>query len=135
MDYCHNIAGLESMADFVKRMEPTRSIAVISMPGDRLDEDIAAFGRLSGQTFDELVIREDANTRGRPAGEIAGRLKSAAVEAGLAETAVSIMLDEMEAVKAAVERSNRDDLVILMIDKPAQTWEQLNTLTGAFTWG
>jgi len=135
MDYCHNIAGLESMADFVKRMEPTRAIAVISMPGDRLDEDIAAFGRLSGQTFDELVIREDANTRGRPAGEIAGRLKSAAMEAGLPETAVSIMLDEMDAVKAAVERSNRDDLVILMIDKPAQTWEQLNTLTGAFTWG
>ncbi len=33
MDYCHNIAGLESMADFVKRMEPTRAIAVISMPG------------------------------------------------------------------------------------------------------
>jgi len=135
MDYCHNIAGLESMADFVQRMEPARSIAVISMPGDRLDEDIAAFGRLSGRTFDELVIREDANTRGRPAGEIAERLKSAAIEAGLAESAVSIMLDEMDAVKTAIERSNRDDLVILMIDKPAQTWEQLNTLTGAFTWG
>ncbi len=48
MDYCHNIGGLESMADFVKRMEPARAIAVISMPGDRLDDDIAAFGRLSG---------------------------------------------------------------------------------------
>ncbi len=135
MDYCHNIAGLESMADFVKRMDPARAIAVISMPGDRLDEDIAAFGQLSGRTFDELVIREDGNTRGRPAGEIATRLKSAAMDAGLAESAITIMLEEIDAVKAAVERSNRDDLVILMIDKPAQTWEQLNTLTGAFTWG
>ena len=25
MDYCHNVAGLESMADFVKRMEPERT--------------------------------------------------------------------------------------------------------------
>lgn len=135
MDYCHNIAGLESMADFVKRMEPTRSIAVISMPGDRLDDDITAFGKLAGTTFDELVIREDANTRGRPAGEIAARLKAAAMDSGLSESAVTIMLEEIDAVKAAVERSQRDDLVILMIDKPAQTWEQLNNLTGAFTWG
>jgi cyanophycin synthetase len=35
MDYCHNVAGLESMADFVNRMEANRSLAVISMPGDR----------------------------------------------------------------------------------------------------
>ncbi len=135
MDYCHNIGGLESMADFVKRMEPARAIAVISMPGDRLDDDIAAFGRLSAQTFDELVIREDTNTRGRPSGEIAARLKSAAMDAGLADEAVTIVLEEMDAVKAAVERSDRDDLVVLMIDKPAQTWEELNSLAGAFTWG
>lgn len=135
MDYCHNVAGLESMADFVKRMEPARAIAVISMPGDRQDEDISAFGQLAGRTFDELVIREDSNTRGRPSGEIAARLKSAALDAGLADSAITVMLEEIDAVKAAVEKSDRDDLVILMIDKPAQTWEQLNNLAGAFTWG
>ncbi|MCA9860820.1 MAG: hypothetical protein KC438_13920, partial [Thermomicrobiales bacterium] len=135
MDYCHNIAGLESMADFVKRMEPNRSIAVISMPGDRLDDHIAAFGKLSGETFDELVIREDTNTRGRPSGEIASRLKEAAVAVGLSEGSVSIVLEEIDAVKTAIERSDRDDLVVLMVDKPAQTWTELNNLTGAFTWG
>ncbi len=135
MDYCHNIAGLESMADFVKRMEPSRAIAVISMPGDRLDDDIAAFGKLSGETFDELVIREDTNTRGRPSGEIAARLKRAAMSAGLQDEAVTIVLEEIDAVKAAVDRSNRDELVVLMVDKPAQTWEELNNLAGAFTWG
>ena len=135
MDYCHNVAGLESMADFVKRMEPARAIAVISMPGDRLNDDITAFGRLSAATFDELVIREDTNTRGRPSGEIAARLKAAAMDAGLADESVTIVLEEIDAVKAAVERSNKDDLVVLMVDKPAQTWEELNNLTGAFTWG
>ncbi len=135
MDYCHNIAGLESMADFVKRMEPTRAIAVISMPGDRLDNDIAAFGKLAGETFDELVIREDTNTRGRPSGEVALRLKQAAMSAGLMDEAVTIVLEEIDAVKAAVERSDREELVVLMVDKPAQTWDELNNLTGAFTWG
>ncbi len=135
MDYCHNIAGLESMADFVKRMEPTRAIAVISMPGDRLDNDIAAFGKLAGETFDELVIREDTNTRGRPSGEVALRLKQAAMSAGLLDEAVTIVLEEIDAVKAAVDRSDREELVVLMVDKPSQTWEELNNLTGAFTWG
>ena len=113
----------------------SRAIAVISMPGDRLDADIAAFGRLSAQTFDELVIREDTNTRGRPSGEIAARLKDAAMSAGLSDVAVTIVLEEIDAVKTAVERSDRDDLVVLMVDKPAQTWEELNNLAGAFTWG
>ncbi|MEZ4665346.1 MAG: cyanophycin synthetase [Thermomicrobiales bacterium] len=135
MDYCHNIAGLESMADFVKRMDASRAIAVISMPGDRLDDDIAAFGKLAGETFHELVIREDANTRGRPSGEIARRLKDAAMAAGLADEAVTIVLQESDAVRSAVERSDKDDLVVLMVDKPAQTWEELNNLTGSFSLG
>lgn len=135
MDYCHNIGGLESMSDFVRRMNADRSIAVISMPGDRLDDDIAAFGRLAGETFDELVIREDTNRRGRATGEVAERLKAAAIEAGLPADAVTIVLEEIDAVKTAVDRSNRDDLVVLMVDKPAQTWEELNNLTGAFTLG
>ena len=47
LDYCHNVAGLESMADFVKRMDADRTIAMIAVPGDRSNEDITAFGRLA----------------------------------------------------------------------------------------
>ena len=61
LDYCHNVAGLESMADFVKRMDADRTIAMIALPGDRSDDDITAFGRLAAGTFDEIVIREDYN--------------------------------------------------------------------------
>src|SRR5215211_7534410 len=51
LDYCHNVAGLESMADFVKRMDADRTIAMIALPGDRSDDDINAFGRLAAGTF------------------------------------------------------------------------------------
>jgi cyanophycin synthetase len=131
MDYCHNVAGLEAMADFVKRLGAARSLAVISMPGDRKDEDIAAFGRLAAATFDELILREDTNTRGRARGEIAGMLRDAAVSGGLSSDRVSIVLDEFEAVREAVNRSGKDELVVLMIDKPAAVWEELSTLDGA----
>jgi cyanophycin synthetase len=130
MDYCHNVAGLESMVDFSKRMEAQRVIAVISVPGDRQDGDIEAFGSLAGRAFDELVIREDVNRRGRANGEIAAILKDAAISAGLGEERVAVHLDEFEAVREAIARSQKDDLVILMVDRPAAVWEELERIAG-----
>ncbi|CAN5479317.1 cyanophycin synthetase [soil metagenome] len=132
MDYCHNLAGLEAMADFVRRMEAPRTLGLVSMPGDRLDQDFAAFGKLAAQTFDQLIVREDTNTRGRPSGEIAAMLQAAAIEGGLAPNCVTIVLNEEDAVAHAVSQSQKDDLVVLMVDKPAQSWELLNTITGSF---
>lgn len=130
MDYCHNVAGLESMADFVSRLDNSRKLAVISMPGDRLDDDLKTFGRLAGKTFDEIIIREDINRRGRAEGEIAGILRDAAIDGGLNGEAVHIVLDEFDAVRAGVERTGKDELIVLMIDKPAQVWAELEKLTG-----
>ncbi len=131
MDYCHNVPGLEAMIDFVKRMGAQRTLAVITMPGDRRDEDIRAFGCLAGQHFDELIIREDTNTRGRPRGAIAALLRDAALEAGMAPSSVSIVLDELQSVREAIERADKDELVVLLVDKPAQVWDELITLNGA----
>ncbi|HYJ12490.1 MAG TPA: cyanophycin synthetase, partial [Thermomicrobiales bacterium] len=127
VDYCHNLAGLEAMADFVQRMGADSTVAVLSMPGDRSDFDIRAFGELSGKTFDQIVIREDDNTRGRKSGEIAQMLATAAVDAGMSGDNVSIVLDELEAVQAALEISGKSDLVVLLVDKPAAVWEMLTS--------
>lgn len=132
MDYCHNLAGLEAMADFVNRMEAVRTLGLISMPGDRPDADIHAFGKLAATMFDELILREDTNTRGRPSGEISRLLRNAAIEGGLGEERISIVLEEDAAVRAAVTRSQKDDLVVLMVDKPSESWKLLNTLTGSY---
>jgi cyanophycin synthetase len=129
LDYCHNVAGLESMADFVKRMDADRTIAMIALPGDRSDADISAFGRLAASTFDEIVIREDANPRGRKRGEVAGLLVEAIAAGGQNGDAVNVVLDEIEAARAAIARAKRNDLVILMADKPALVFEQLTGRT------
>ncbi len=131
MDYCHNVPGLEAMIDFVKRMGARRTLAVITMPGDRRDEDIRAFGCLAGKHFAELIIREDTNTRGRPRGAIAELLRQAAIEGGSDPSAISIVLDELQSVREAIERADRDDLVVLMVDKPAQVWDELMAVKGA----
>lgn len=130
LDYCHNVAGLESMADFVRRMDADRTIAMIAMPGDRSNEDISAFGRLAGSTFDEIVVREDANPRGRRRGEVAELLVGAIATTGRNDGKVEVVLDELEAARQAIARAGRNDLVILMADKPAAVFEQLTGRTG-----
>ncbi|HYP60640.1 MAG TPA: cyanophycin synthetase [Thermomicrobiales bacterium] len=125
MDYCHNVAGLESMADFVKRLGAAHAIGMIAMPGDRLDSDIMAFGDLAARTFDRIVIREDVNRRGRADGEIAEILRQSARDAGMADDHICIVLEEIEAVNAAIELAQRDDLVVLLVDKPAAAWREL----------
>ncbi len=127
VDYCHNMAGLEAIADFVKRMEAERTVALISVPGDRSDGDMQAFGDLAGKTFDRIVIREDDNTRGRRSGEISSILSASAVAGGMDASNISIVLDELEAVKTAVEMADKTDLVVLMVDKPAKVWEMLTS--------
>ena len=125
MDYCHNVAGLESMADFVQRLGAPHAIGMITMPGDRLDSDIRAFGELAARTFDRLVIREDVNRRGRADGEIAELLRQTALAVGMPDDRIQIVLEEIDAVNAAIESAERDDLVVLLVDKPAAAWREL----------
>ena len=82
IDYCHNVDGMRNLADFSRKMAGDsssgngngttagggrhgRAIGVIGMPGDRRDEDMREYGALAAGAFDEIIVREDRNLRGR----------------------------------------------------------------------
>jgi cyanophycin synthetase len=125
MDYAHNVAALEAIADFVTRTAAPRSIGVVTIPGDRRDEDARAFGVLAGQTFDEVVIREDENPRGRARGEMAALLRQAVLDAGLPANRIHIVTDEVEAAHAGVDLAAPGDLVVVLVDRVNLVWEAL----------
>ncbi len=74
VDFAHNPAGLELLCDFVSKMDGEPKVGIISGTGDRRDEDIKELGRISGRSFDEIIIRQDKNLRGRTAEEIVNLL-------------------------------------------------------------
>jgi cyanophycin synthetase len=123
VDYCHNVAGLEELAEFVRRMLPTRTIGMIAIPGDRRNEDIHRFGKIAATMFDEIVIREDSNPRGRERGEVASLLRQTLTDSGFAPDRITVVLDEIEAAHATMDRAHHEDLVVLLVDKPAEVWE------------
>jgi cyanophycin synthetase len=144
VDYAHNAAGLQTLGDFVERMTadvvdhaPPGSaswtanlrVAVIAVAGDRRDDDMRELGRVAARYFDEIIVREDRNTRGRERGATAALVADGVREAigrGARAGSVEIITDEMEAARRALDRSRPGDLVVLCVDHASEVWEELD---------
>ncbi len=138
VDYCHNAPGMKMLGDFVDRVgetlesshelaRPSR-IGVIATAGDRRDEDMTELGHIAAQHFDVVIVREDVALRGRERGDVAG-LVAEGVRTAMAEGArckqVEVNLDEIEAVRHALSRANKGDLVVICVDKHAEVMIEL----------
>ena len=116
VDYAHNPAAVEGLVEMVREIPARRRIGVITAPGDRRDEDIRGLGRLCG-SLDRAIVKEDTDTRGRPAGEVAQLVIEGLREGGMRAGDIEIVLDEMEAVDRALHEIGEGDLVMVLADK------------------
>ncbi|MNJ97330.1 Cyanophycin synthetase [compost metagenome] len=65
VDFAHNANGYNGIKTYLKSIEATEHIGVISATGDRRDEDIRETGRISAQMFDKIIICQEKYLRGR----------------------------------------------------------------------
>jgi cyanophycin synthetase len=112
VDYAHNPASYQALGGFVKNW-PGRRIGVVGGPGDRRDDDFITLGKLAGQMFDEIIVKEDDDTRGRPRGDAAKWIVHGLEEAASAASYRTI-LDETEAINAALDTAPDDSLVVIL---------------------
>jgi len=145
IDYAHNAAGLETLGDFVERLTsdaPTGGrpgeaswsanlrVAVVATAGDRRDEDMRELGRVAAKYFDDVIIREDKNTRGRKRGATAALILEGVHEAmatGARAGSAEIVTDEMDATRRALDRSRPGDLVVLCVDHATEVFKELES--------
>ena len=103
-------------------------IGVIATAGDRRDEDIVELGKIAATHFDTIIVREDANNRGRPRGETAALVERGVREAmagGARCTSVETVLDEMEATRYALDMGHEGDVVVVCVDHANDVWKEL----------
>ena len=138
VDYCHNAPGMRMLGDFVDRVAESLSsshdlarpsrIGVVATAGDRRDEDMRELGEVAAQHFDVVVVREDEALRGRERGEVA-ELVRAGVQAAMADGArckqVEVVLHEIEAVRHAMSRANKGDLLVFCVDNHGEVMSEL----------
>ncbi len=126
LDYGHNPAALQAVAALASQMEVTgRRICVVSMPGDRRDEDVADAGAALAGHFDQFICKADDRRRGRGHDEIPQLLRRALIDAGTGEEMISIIPDEVEAVNTALEMAVPGDLVVIFGDDTTRCWKQI----------
>jgi cyanophycin synthetase len=118
MDYGHNPRGMASALVAARRRCRGRLIAVLGVPGDRRDDLILAAGRTAA-LCDAVVVREDADLRGRKPGEVAALLMLGAEKARVARGCVGVVLDEAEAVRHALSQAVPGDTVVAFFERRA----------------
>ncbi len=115
VDYAHNPAGLHLLGDFVKKMDGSPKVGIISGTGDRRDEDIKEMGKIASTYFDEIIIRQDKHLRGRTAEEIV-HLLTAGIKEGNKEIPVEVKSHEQEAILYAYNNAKPGSLITIMAD-------------------
>jgi cyanophycin synthetase len=70
VDFAHNPDGFNGIKGFLKTIEASEHVGVISGTGDRRDEDIRETARISAEMFDRIIICQERYLRGRSQQEI-----------------------------------------------------------------
>jgi cyanophycin synthetase len=126
IDYCHNAHGMATVAPFLASIKRGRLVGVLNVPGDRRLEDFDAITKEAAPHFDRVILRDDEDLRGRPAGEVVGLLREGLVRHGMKPDAIEEVKNESEAVRRALAIAGRDDLVVIFADRIAKVGAQVD---------
>ncbi len=126
-DYGHNAHAVGALCDLVNRMTPAgRRICVLSAPGDRRDEDIHAIARIAASAqFDRYICRRDDPLRGRGDDEVPRMLADGLRAGGIGDERIALIVDEQQAIEAALRMARAGDLLLIFADALARGWKQI----------
>lgn len=115
LDYAHNSAGFRALQKFVEKMDGAPKVGIIAGIGDRREEDNNDIGRIAAEMFDEIIIRQDKNLRGKTGEEIISMILSGVREVS-ADKKVTVIPSEKEAITYAINNAQKGSLIIVSSD-------------------
>ncbi|MCP4331503.1 MAG: cyanophycin synthetase [Gammaproteobacteria bacterium] len=129
LDYAHNPAGFRAMAELAGRLDPVgRRTIVISVPGDRRDEDIRESCEACLPHFTHFVCKADLNRRGRGHDELPQLVRKYLLELGVDDANITVIAEEEAAVDHALNNAEEGDLLVITADDLTRTWKQIVNL-------
>lgn len=115
VDYAHNPHGFEALGRFLSKIPDSPKVGVIAGVGDRRDEDTVTLGRLSAGMFDEIIIRQDRNLRGRTDDELIELMMQGIREVD-PNKKVTVIKKEEEAIRYAISTAKPGSFLTLCSD-------------------
>jgi cyanophycin synthetase len=130
LDYGHNPAALRALCDFSQGWNHGRRAIVLGLPGDRTDALIREAASVAGCGFDQVIIREDKDLRGRRGGEVPELIRGSIDQDVAARASIEIISDETEALEAAIRHATPGDLIIYICEKVGAATENVIRMGG-----
>jgi cyanophycin synthetase len=115
MDYAHNPAGMTGLSNFIKKLPNKHRTVVLNGTGDRRDDDIREFAKISADIFDRIVIREGNYLRGRSK-EGMYQLLQEGIAQSENKPQVQVIDDSREAIRTAIKNGRKGELVVTLAD-------------------
>jgi cyanophycin synthetase len=117
LDYAHNPAALAAALRTVHRLfGPDRCLAVVTLPGDRRDDLLAASAQVLADGVTRVVLYDDEDPRGRASGEV-----SALVEREMRARRPNLRAVRADgyraAVLAALDLATAGDAILVLYEK------------------
>ena len=119
VDFAHNPDGFQAISNYLAKVDMHPKVGVIAATGDRRDDDIRELGRIAGRTFDEIIIRQDKNLRGRTDEEIMNLLKEGITEVN-PDLPVICINPEADSIKYCIENAKKGSHITVCSDVIAE---------------
>lgn len=116
VDYAHNPHGFLAIEDYLKNIDATRKVGVITGVGDRRDNDISDLGVIAQRMFDHVVIRFDGDLRGSSTERIA-ELIIKGLKTTDKKVTYEIVEDELQAVHKVLNSAIKGDYIVLLSEE------------------
>jgi len=134
VDYAHNTAGIAKFAAFMEATPATRKIAVISGLGDRRDEDTLSFARIAGRIFDEVVVRQNDDLRGKSV-EFLREIMTRGLRLDKPDLPIHYIDNEMAAMDYVLANAPDGSVVTLLTENISATLKKLDEFEAATALG
>ncbi|MBG16143.1 MAG: cyanophycin synthetase [Crocinitomicaceae bacterium] len=115
LDYAHNPAGFRAIKDYVDQIDATKKVGIVAGVGDRRSEDNIELGAIAAEMFDEIIIRQDRNLRGKDENDLINEIHNG-IKSVNPNKKVDIIRSEKDAIIHAIKNAEKDSLVIVSSD-------------------
>ncbi len=130
LDYAHNTHGMQALGKMVKHVDAPYKVGMIAGVGDRRDEDLMSLGEESAKIFDEIIIRQDRNTRGQTPEYLIQKITEG-VQRVKPEKKVTAIQNEKEAIDYALQNAKKDSFIVITSDVIPDALEQVKAYKAA----
>ena len=115
LDYAHNPAGFRAIKDYVDQIDASEKVGIVAGVGDRRTQDNNELGEIAAEMFDEIIIRQDRNLRGKDEEELINEIHDG-IKSVDPNKKVDIIHSERDAIIHAVKNAKKNSLVVVSSD-------------------